>query len=193
MPRLMVLTFFFMLFCFSCQTFTNYVYSRSLDFSDSFTLGVEKNNFGAGIWIYCFGGGLQLNESAKGFGIRNGHYGLYRAGGVGEINLSQRGSGTVSNRMGNSYIYLNSNQHRPLYPDFKRSRKKTIDASNVLALLFFTDGKTSSGNKHCDSPVYTEATLGLYLGVRVGVNFSEFLDFLIGFSTYDFMDDDLVD
>jgi hypothetical protein len=178
------------LYCVSCETTNTYVYNRALDFSDSFTLGVEKNNYGAGVWIYCFGGGLQFNEFAKGFGIRNGHYGLYKAGGEGEISLSNRGSGTVSNSMGNSYIYMNSNQHRPLYPDYKRSRNKKIDASNFMALVFFTDGKTSSGNKHCDSPVYIEASLGLYLGVRAGFSFSEFLDFLMGFSTYDLMDDD---
>ncbi len=86
---------------------------------------------------------------------------------------------------------MNSNQHRPLYPDTKRSRNKTVDASNIMGLLYFSDGTTSSGNKQCDSTVYIEASLGFFLGLRVGVNLSEFLDFLIGFSTYDFMEDDL--
>ncbi|MCZ8155068.1 MAG: hypothetical protein O9264_03040 [Leptospira sp.] len=194
MFKLLSLPIICILCCVSCETTNTYVYNRVLDFSDSFTLGVEKNNFGAGFWMYCIGGGFHLNQSAVGAGIRNGHYGLYKAGGVDEINIfNHRGSQSITNQMGNSFIFLNSNQHRPLYPDVKRSRKKTFDSSNVIALVFFTDKKSSSGQKHCDSPVYIEASLGFYLGVRAGFSFSEFLDFLMGFSTYDLMEDDSID
>lgn len=192
--KFILLPIVFIMGFFYCQTTSTFISNRVIDFSDSFTLGMEKNNFGAGIWIYCLGGGLHLNQSAVGAGIRNGHYGLYKAGGIDEINiLNEKGSRSVTNQMGNSFIFMNSNQHRPLYPDTKRSRKKSFDSSNVMGLVFFTDKKASSGQKHCDSPLYVEASLGLYLGIRAGFSFSEFLDFLMGFSTYDFLEDDQVD
>ncbi len=36
-----------------------------------------------------------------------------------------------------------------------------------------------------------EFTIGIYYGLRVGINPSEFLDFILGFTTYDLNDDDL--
>lgn len=175
----------------SCQSSGNYLSNRGLDFVDSFTLGVETNHYGAGVWLWCLGGGLQLNQNAKGIGVRNGQYGLYKAGGVDDIGIFGGPSNrTFTNQMGNSFLILNSNQHRPVYPDLKRSRKKTYDASNILMLVFFTDKKASSGKKHCNQPVSIEVSLGFYLGIRAGFNFTEFTDFLFGTTTYDFMEDD---
>ncbi|TGL40365.1 hypothetical protein [Leptospira perdikensis] len=177
---------------FTCQSTGNYLTNRSLDLADSFTLGVETNHYGAGFWVWCLGGGANINQNAKGIGLRNGHLGLYKAGGVDDIGIFGGPSNkTFTNQMGNSFIILNSNQHRSIYPDLKRSRKKSYDASNVMMLVFFTDKKTSSGKKHCNQPVSVEVSLGLFLGVRAGFNFSEFTDFLLGFTTYDFMEDDV--
>lgn len=187
--------FLIIIFCFinllSCQSTENYLSNRGLDLADSFTLGVETNHYGAGIWLWCLGGGLQLNQDAKGIGIRNGQYGFYKAGGVDDIGImGKTGDRSPTNQMGNSFLIINSNQHRPVYPDLKRSRKKSYDASNVLMLVFFTDKKSSSGKKHCNHPASVEVSLGLYLGVRAGFNFTEFSDFLLGTTTYDFMEDD---
>ncbi|PJZ44564.1 hypothetical protein CH361_15875 [Leptospira brenneri] len=163
-----------------------------MDLVDSFTLGVETNHYGAGFWVWCLGGGVQINQNAKGAGIRNGQFGLYKAGGVDDIGIfGGSNNRTFTNQMGNSFLILNSNQHRPVYPDLKRNRQKSYDASNVLMLVFFTDKKQSSGKKHCNQPVSVEVSFGLYLGIRAGFNFSEFSDFLLGFSTYDFMEDDI--
>lgn len=175
----------------TCQSTGNYLTNRALDLADSFTLGVETNHYGASFWVWCLGGGVQMNQNAKGVGIRNGQYGLYKAGGVDDIGIFGRSSDrSFTNQMGNSFLILNSNQHRPVYPDLKRSRQKKYDASNVLMLVFFTDKKLSSGKKHCHQPVSAEVSLGFYLGIRAGFNFSEFSDFLLGFTTYDLMEDD---
>ncbi|TGL88790.1 hypothetical protein EHQ68_09140 [Leptospira congkakensis] len=193
MPRFKPLTIVLFIFTFfTCQSTGNYFLNRGADLSDSFTLGVETNHYGAGFWLWCIGGGAHINQNAKGIGIRNGHLGLYKAGGVDDIGIFGGTSNkTFTNQMGNSFLLINSNQHRPIYPDSKRSRQKSYDASNVMMLVFFTDKKNSSGKKHCNQPVSFEVSLGLFLGVRAGFNFSEFSDFLLGFTTYDFMEDDV--
>ncbi|MCW7482861.1 hypothetical protein [Leptospira kanakyensis] len=183
-------------FCFfnvlTCRSTNHYIINRGIDLSDSFTLGVETNHYGAGVWIWCLGGGIHINQNAKGIGMRNGQLGLYKAGGVDDIGiLGGQTNRSFTNQMGNSFLMINSNQHRPIYPDSKRNRQKSYDASNVLMLVFFTDKKNSSGKKHCNQPVSVEVSLGLFLGVRAGFNFSEFADFLLGFTTYDFMEDDV--
>ncbi|MDF3818273.1 hypothetical protein P3G55_00090 [Leptospira sp. 96542] len=180
------------LFVFAhCQSIGNYAKNRAVDFGDSFTIGLESDHYGAGVWLWCLGGGLQFNQDAKGFGMRNGHYGLYQAGGSGRMEIfGQKSSDAITNQMGNSFLVINSNQHRALYPDTRRSRDKSYDASNVLFLVSYT-GKKQNGKGYCENPVNFEVSLGLYLGVRAGFNLSEFTDFILGFSTFDLMDDDV--
>ena len=43
----------------------------------------------------------------------------------------------------------------------------------------------------CHAPATLELSFGLGVGGRVGFNISELVDFLLGFTTYDLMNDDL--
>ncbi|MDX1958525.1 MAG: hypothetical protein SFU98_08130 [Leptospiraceae bacterium] len=58
-----------------CSSLDEYTRHRVNDLRDVFTLGVEKNNVGASVFIWCFGGGLNYNNQGMGYGLRGGNLG----------------------------------------------------------------------------------------------------------------------
>lgn len=46
------------------------------------------------------------------------------------------------------------------------------------------------GSKFCESPLSIELSIALYYGVRVGFDFSEMADLVLGLMTIDLMSDD---
>ncbi len=67
-------------------------------------------------------------------------------------------------------------------------------ASEMKSML--KDGKNdlSLDRKPSYAPLYRytalEISIGAYFGIRLGINFGELVDFILGWTTYDFMDDD---
>ncbi|MCZ8157232.1 MAG: hypothetical protein O9264_13970 [Leptospira sp.] len=178
----------------NCSSSKNYTKHRIQDFGDTITIGLEKDNVGVSVWVWCLGGGLTNNERSVGIGIRNGHMGIYQAGGYGEIRILQpAGSRSSMNRMGNSNFLINSNQHRP-FKASERAKDKSSDAVNMV--LFVPIPKIPDSNTrvaHCNSDLTLETSLGLYYGIRLGINLTEIFDLVLGFAKIDLMQDDIDD
>ena len=189
--------FLFLLLSFTnCASFQNYLSNRALDFTDILTLGGEVNTYGGSAWLWCFGGGAQIGQYGEGYGMRNGYVGYYRTGG---------NSSYGKLKMGNSFFLMNSQEHIPQAYKTKRSMKKKYTHANFLFLLPANlNGRYRNTNTPvrepydklpnlCHAPVNVEFSLGLGIGGRVGINFSEVFDFLLGFTTFDLMDDDEIE
>jgi hypothetical protein len=199
---------FFLLLSFSkCASLQNYLSNRALDFTDILTLGGEVNTYGGSAWLWCFGGGAQIGQYGEGYGMRNGYVGYYRTGG-------DKKFGKL--KMGNSFFLMNSQEHIPQAYKTKRSMKKKYTHANFLFFLpanlrgggyyrYSNAPNSNYNNNHsnyypysnsanlpslCHAPVNVEFSLGLGLGGRVGINFSEIFDFVLGFTTFDLMEDD---
>lgn len=179
---------------FSCSSINRYTLNRGHDLADILTVGLEKNNVGVNAFFWCLGGGISSNQSSVGVGIREGHFGYYLAGGKNEIRiLQEKGSKSSWNQMGNSQILINSSQHNPYHPS-PRQKNKSYETLNIL--FIFPIPRIKEDDKslgRCDSPIKFEASLGIYYGMRVGINFTELLDFTLGITTIDFKKDDLLD
>jgi len=188
-----LITKFLILSHLGCVTSNEYLYHRSRDLGDIFTVGIENGSIGMSFWFWCVGGGLGNNQSSKGIGLRGGSIGFYETGGKRRINLfSDNDYRSSSNLMGNSMILQNSLEHRPAFDKSKRDKEKSFETLNLLMIFPIPHHKTPtyvSGG--CDAPIFTEFSFGLYYGVRFGYNFYESIDFLLGFASIDLADDDL--
>ena len=68
-----------------------------------------------------------------------------------------------------------------------------LEKNKDPALLAYLPPKPKKPNGYGASyPYQFDIFIGLYYGIRLGVNFSEFLDFILGFSSLDIMGDDLI-
>lgn len=205
MHYLKYLLILFLLSFSNCASFQNYLSNRALDFTDILTLGGEVNTYGGSAWLWCFGGGVQLGEFGDGWGMRNGYIGKYRTGGNKKLGKL---------KMGNSFLLMNSQEHIPEAYTTKRSMKKKYTHANFLFILpanlngggyyRYSNTPNSSNNNSnyyaysnsttlpmlCHAPVNVEFSFGLGVGGRVGINFSEIFDFILGFTTFDIMEDD---
>ena len=180
--------FLFLLLSFSnCASFQNYLSNRALDFKDILTLGGEVNIYGGSFWLWCFGGGAQIGQFGDGYGMRNGYVGYYRTGGrekLGDL------------KMGNSFFLMNSQEHLPEAYHTKRSMNKVYTHANFLFLLPANlQGRRGNPPTYrlpmlCKAPLTIEASYGFGIGGRIGFNIAEFFDFLLGFTTFDIMEDD---
>ncbi len=170
----MKLKYLIMIFvCLQCKTFTNYASSRVLDTTDIFTLSVEKNVTGASL-KYCVGlFGLQYAENGKGYGLRAGNFGSYRTGIQKEFYNS-----------GNSFLIVNSTHHFPSRVNNRNNKIKAFSHSNSIGFIIF-DWNGYNFLTQC------EASFGLYYGVRAGLNFAEFIDWLLGWFYIDLLNDDI--
>lgn len=179
---------------FNCASLGNYFQNRKNDLTDIPVIGIEENVFGVSAWAWCFGGGMQYGKNGLGLGIRSGTLGYYKTGGRGgSIYVSTYENTNLALNQGNSFVVLNSNSHIPKLDD-KRSNKKAFSKFNTNIIFPLGASQTSSGEiigKWCDSPISVEISLGIYYGVRVGFNFSEAFDFLVGVTTIDFQEDDI--
>lgn len=156
----------------SCSSFESYLINRSLDTSDVFTLGVERKVTGINIKP-CFGNlGVQYAQKGSGIGLRSGNYGRYRTGKDREYYNS-----------GNSFIILNSVHHHPENLNYRNNKNKSFQESNTIGIAII-DWEGYNFLTQC------ELSVGLYYGVRVGVNFAEFTDWFLGWFGLDILDDD---
>ncbi|MCB1177762.1 MAG: hypothetical protein KDK36_09305 [Leptospiraceae bacterium] len=164
-----------------------YLQNRAKDTSDIFTIGLEQKTAGASIYFWKGGGGIQYGKYGEGIGLRNGHIGIYKTGGS-QRRIYGNGDNTpfkISSASGNSYILINTYEHRPISADY-RNRKKYYRFRNVFFLkVFLQDDKPT--------PFIIETSFGLYYGIRLGINVSELLDFLFGIANLDIMEDDLIE
>lgn len=178
----------------NCSSLQNYAKNRVLDFTDILTIGGEVNTYGGSVWFWCFGGGMQIGRYATGYGMRNGYIGSYFTGGYREF---------ANLKMGNSFLIMNSQEHIPTAYKTARSMNKKYTHANFFFLLpanlkgrYRGTGTSPSGFVYnslpslCRAPATIELSFGLGAGGRVGFNISELVDFLLGFTTYDLMDDD---
>ena len=198
--------FLFLLLSFTnCASFQNYLSNRALYFTDILTLGGEVNTYGGSAWFWCFGGGAQIGQEGEGYGMRNGYIGYYRTGGNKKY---------LKLKMGNSFFLMNSQEHIPEAYKTSRSMSKKYTHANFLFLLpanlqgrwrnnnYSRNPSNSYYNNYeyinpavtmpmlCNAPANIELSFGLGIGGRVGINFSEIFDFVLGFTTFDLMDDD---
>ncbi|TGL08737.1 LIC13411 family adhesin [Leptospira levettii] len=184
---------FLLILNLKCVSFNNYLQNRSKDVIDIPVLGFEKDVYGVSAWVWCFGGGAQYAKNGLGVGIRSGTVGQYKSGGRGSsIYISTYENHNLTLHQGNSFLVLNSNSHIP-GDDNKRSNKKAFSKFNTNVIFPLGATNSTSGEivgKWCDSPLSFEISLGIYYGVRFGLNISELFDFLLGISTLDPMEDD---
>ncbi|MBP7284375.1 MAG: hypothetical protein KBA66_22500 [Leptospiraceae bacterium] len=193
MRKLILLIFLFSFF--QCSSLQNYAKNRALDFTDILTIGGEVNIYGGSAWFWCFGGGVQVGRYTNGYGMRNGYVGSYYTGGYREF---------ANLKMGNSFLIMNSQEHIPTANKTTRSMHKKYTHANFFFLLpanlkgrYRETGSSPSGFAYnslpalCHAPATLELSFGLGVGGRVGFNISELVDFLLGFTTYDLMNDDL--
>lgn len=177
----------------NCNSIDRYLQNRTRDAVDIPVLGVEEKIYGFSAWVWCFGGGMQYAKNGMGIGIRSGVVGNYKTGGKGgSIYVATFENSNLALSQGNSLIVLNSNSHLPK-ADKIRSNKKAFSKFNTNIIFPLGASKSSSGeiqSKWCDSPVSVEVSFGIYYEFRLGMNFSEAFDFLLGFTTIDMQVDD---
>lgn len=179
----------------NCSSLKNYAKNRALDFTDILTLGGEVKTVGASAWLWCLGGGVQFGQYGEGWGMRNGYVGHYRIGGNKKLRYAT---------YGNSFLLFNSQEHMSEAYKSTRSINKKYQHGNFLLLIptlnkglligFVSPSATIPDSSKlpdlCKAPFNLELSAGFGIGGRIGFNFSELLDFVLGFTTYDLMDDD---
>ena len=156
-----------------CSTFRSYLANRALDTADVLTFSVEQKVAGVNVKP-CFSNiGLQFAQSGQGFGLRAGSIGAYSTGANNKFYNS-----------GNSYLLINSIHHYPVQPHFRNNKIKAFSESNSLAVGIF-DWHGYNFVTQC------EVSVGLYYGIRTGFNIAELGDWLLGWLTIDFLNDDI--
>jgi hypothetical protein len=210
------------LFLSKCATTRNYLEDRMRDSGDIFHVGLEKDVYGASIFIDSVGLGIQHSANGKGIGMRYGNFGLYKTGGkVIKVRVKTVSTARVRNlcdyndftdcldklsdytiivtRYGNSTIEFNTSFHKPAQLT-NRNFSKQVSLFSMFLLIFFggsksswflydTDPKEDNRGNYTILPI--EISAGLYLGIRLGFNFSELADFLVGFVGFDPLGDDI--
>ncbi len=215
----LILNFFFLSNCISTK---NYFINRVNDLKDIVHIGVEKDVYGASIFVDSIGLGIQHAANGKGVGIRYGHIGFYKTGGK-VLKMRMRIAGntevhkfcdynnftdcldklgnynTETIRYGNSIILNNTSFHEPMQLTNRNSSKRIslhsmflflfIGGNKSVTFIYDTDPKEDSRGDYTILPI--EISAGLYLGIRLGFNFSELADFLVGFVGFDPLGDDI--
>lgn len=182
-------TIFF--FLFNCTSFQKYANHRIQDTTDLLTIGIEKGNIGATFFIWCLGGGLNIDRRTRGIGARDGHFGIYEISNNSNLDINPFiHKDTSSNKSGISNILINSSGHRQFRPR-ERTKNKDYQILNLLTIIPIPSIPDSNKKvTACNAPLKIEGSFGLYYGIRLGFNFSEFFDLIIGFSTLDLVNDD---
>ncbi|MBP9890081.1 MAG: hypothetical protein KBF93_27535 [Leptospiraceae bacterium] len=70
-----------LLYLSDCASTQNYFINRGNDLKDIAHIGVEKDVYGASIFVGSIGLGIQHAANGKGIGMRYGTVGLYKTGG----------------------------------------------------------------------------------------------------------------
>ena len=211
--RIIFILLLLVIFQINCITLKN----RLNDFKDIFTIGLEKEIYGTSFFIWCLGGGLQNSSDGVGYGFRRGYLGKYFTGGIGkvpEFYKLKRSRWSVrpariarinhTNLYGNSDLIDNSLAFRIFEENVSsRDKKKEFLVSNIFLFeaeipeIIYSEKDPINDDLYysriypnCNAPFTTEFSLGLYYGFRVGFNFSEAFDFVVGIFGFDPMKDD---
>lgn len=203
----------------NCAATRNYLENRLRDSGDIFHLGIEKDVYGASIFNDSVGLGIQHSANGKGIGMRYGNIGLYKTGGkMLKLRFKIIGSRThhdlcrdiddtkcldkIGNYFtsyisyGNSFIFHNTSFHQA-FRQTNRNHSKHVALNMFIDLgggrgnhpVYDTDPKEDNRGNYTILPI--EISAGLYLGIRLGFNFSELADFLVGFVGFDPLGDDI--
>lgn len=141
-----------------------YVEDRARDAADMITVAAEFPSIGAAVWGGSRGVGLTVNPPGHGFGLRSGAVGLYECGELVWFNLCFR-------------------QVCPSEMDRLRGKGYDSGIDWCSGRSYMQGGWFNYGQ--------VEVVVGVGPGVRVGVNFIEIADFIVGFLGIDLCDDDI--
>lgn len=190
-----------------CQSAGIYYHNRVFDFTDIFHLGVEKDVYGVSGFVGPVGIGLQKADKGVGAGGRFGYIGVYNTGSdESVVLLSPDGKKEEIIKYGSCNPIICTYAHSPKFfntlPQFRddpyvRSWRKNMKVYFTFILPSSSklpaSQRSSFNNEYSVGYSYfpVEFSIGLYLGIRVGINFDELADFLVGLAGYDLMDDDM--
>jgi hypothetical protein len=152
----------------SCQT--NYWINRAKDSTDVFTCSITK-----GLGLDARIGPLTLGLSKKSdlMGLRAGQFGSFE---VDKRNVS------------GNFVYMNAEVFIPDDPLIRR-RKKDYFAMGIAGISFAAD---NFGNPRWYYVTNIEASFAILYGLRIGFNWGECVDFILGLAGIDLFDDDLI-
>ncbi|MCB1320085.1 MAG: hypothetical protein KDK34_07525 [Leptospiraceae bacterium] len=151
---------------FHCAT---YWQNRGGDFGDIWTAGVERQVYGATAQVGPLQAGLAHQSHGIGIGLRAGTTGTYLTGKPDEDMYVLD--------TGNSILLLNSTGHRG------QDRDKDYGMHSITPLVLYAwEGYNTF--------FQVEVSVGMYGGVRLGLNLAELCDFLLGWTTLDLLRDD---
>ena len=163
-------------------------------------LSLERNIYGISINTKNFSFGLQKADEGIGIGGRYGFSGTYKTG---KIYFDKHTKEKI--RVGNVYIFGGTQFHDLVYYvtyieeerqrsnldyEIRRSCHKKISNSFSLIKLKFENNLRPENQKY--NPWFIDISVGFYIGVRYGLNFTEMYDFGAGFFGYDPENDDIV-
>ncbi|MBP7282074.1 MAG: hypothetical protein KBA66_10880 [Leptospiraceae bacterium] len=186
-------------FLLNCASTQNYFINRASDLKDIFILGVEKDVYGFNIITLIPIVGVSHNSGGQGVGLRNSHLGFYKTGD--KDNLLTLENITHQRKwswyLGDS-IFYSTGFHEPIHPSNLRTENKKFIGVNLGKGCTRGERRLYYKNESQLCHWYTggkmlpiEFSLGLYIGVRVGFNFGEVVDFLGGVLGFDPLNDDI--
>lgn len=149
-----------------------YMVDRGRDATDMFTLAVERAVLNASVQVSRTVIGVGLAEG-NGYGLRSGALGVYE---FSEVNL---------------FFYANK-QFIPNQYDMDRNKGYLMHHYfNPFDPIGKDVPRSSLEEGSCCNWWQIEATAGLGVGIRAGVNVAEILDFILGWTTLDICQDDI--
>jgi hypothetical protein len=199
----------------NCAT---YLRDRKNDLKDTVNLGVESPGYGIGLRMsiipfgFLFQGGessLGKKDLGSGLGIKGGHIGEYSSqqltfvvmGGE-DFHAIKEGKELQTPRALSKKIHIRTFSIINDPVKDRKARKKELVREEILSrskldprvVEYYKTQKTIKSNGYPKSyPYQIEFMIALHYGLRIGINVAEILDFVMGWTTFDWMDDDLED
>ncbi len=202
-----ILTIIIFFFLSNCASFQNYILNRGNDLKDIVNIGIEKDVYGVNAQVAIGVIGFQNAYSGTGFGLRYGHFGKYKTGD--DKNAISFFDGTEKKEIyfGNSILFSSTNYHEPQTSKNSRASLKKIKRLEFLFRRCVNDiyykekifpiQYTYYRGQRCffsESYIHNlrslELSVGMYIGLRIGFNLNEFIDFIAGVAGYDLYYDD---
>jgi len=152
-----------------------YLSHRARDFSDMFTLAVEDKQVGCGLrCFYPFG---FCAGKGSGYGLREGHIGRYQ---YVEKGYSILAPCFVIYTWESDFVPLKDFRNKGYYYDLRCLAPGTSDVDSDGDYQALLEG------------LNVQANVGVFYGLRAGINLPEVLDLVVGLSNYDLLGDDMV-
>ncbi len=192
------------LFCASAK---RYVANRGNDLKDIVNIGVEKDVYGIQFAYFI---GYQNAVNGEGYGLRFGYFGAYLTGD--RFNkifiLDKNETNSVVKKQEQVFPGYSSFDTTTIYhkakilDDIRAARKEhLIVVSNSFGRcqmdeakyrnILLTKGRGCSYYSQRYYPLPMEFFIGYNYGFRIGINFTELLDFLVGIVGFDALGDDI--